>query len=88
VPPAPRATLPHAADAQQRIAQAGPVRRMAAPAAGSGPAVSASTTNPVQQPEELVTIVDEQNNVVRPARLRDAAQGGLMAVHAGWQRDA
>jgi hypothetical protein len=61
---------------------------MAAPAAGSGPAVSASSTNPVQQPEELATIVDEQNNVVRPARLRGAAQGGLMAVCAGWQRNA
>jgi hypothetical protein len=62
---------------------------MAAPAAGPGPAVSASSTNPVQQPEELVTIVDdEQNNVVRPARLRGAAQGGLMAVCAGWQRNA
>ena len=41
---------------------------MAAPtaAAGSGPA--GGPANPVQQPEELVAIVDERNNVVRPAR--------------------
>jgi hypothetical protein len=44
-------------------------------AAGAAAGAPAGPPNPVQQPEELVTIVDEQNNVVRAHTLRQQLRG-------------